>query len=252
MGLIPQVGDVTEKKYTSPKSIVIYGKPKTGKTTVASQLPQDKYLMVDLDNGAYFLDVVKTGAINTLSDFEQAVGELMMLNKDNGGKPLFKYGVIDTISKLEDLAISAGARLYKNSSIGKNWEGEDSDLLNLPRGAGYGYLRTAFIKMVDVLNTLFEHIIYIGHVKDSSISKNGKEVNVTDIDLIGKNKQLINSNVDAIAYMYREDDGLHITFKSSDEILCGSRTPNLRGKDILFADTDGSNAKWDLIFGKDL
>ena len=50
----------TEKvkaKVKNPRFLILFGKPKSGKTTIASQL--DSNLIIDLEGGAEFLSVSK-------------------------------------------------------------------------------------------------------------------------------------------------------------------------------------------------
>ena len=63
----------------------------------------------------------------------------------------------------------------RQTELGKNWKG--TDVTTLARGAGYGYLRTAVKKVIDMFKELCEEFILIGHVKDSITDKDGQEVN---------------------------------------------------------------------------
>lgn len=54
--------------------------------------------------------------------------------KDNPGQ--FEYIALDTITALEDLALPFANKLYRDTSMGKNWD-ENENILKLPNGAGY-------------------------------------------------------------------------------------------------------------------
>ena len=78
----------------SPKNLIIFSKPKTGKTTLLSQLPN--CLLIDLEGGSDYVDAMKIKAnnIKELMDIEAAIIK--------AGKP-YKYIALDTITALEDI-----------------------------------------------------------------------------------------------------------------------------------------------------
>ena len=116
--------------------------------------------------------------------------------------------------------------------MGKNFETKNpgASVLSLPNGAGYLYLRIAYKKWIDRLNTLADHVILVGHLKDKMLEKKGKEVAVKDLDLTGKIKQITCANADAVGYIYREDEETMVSFNSMDDITAGSRCHHLKGK----------------------
>lgn len=103
----------------------------------------------------------------------------------------------------------------------------------------YYYLRISFFKILFYIQSLAEHIILVGHLKDTNIEKKGREVSAKDVGLTGKIKTMLAAKCDAIGYVYRDedDDGnsmLMVTFESSDEVLCGARSNHLKGKTMKF------------------
>ena len=93
------VGAVTK----SPKNLVIFSKPKVGKTTLLSQLKDS--LLIDLEDGSDYVAAVKV-KVTTIQDLfaiEQAIVA--------AGKP-YKYIAIDTISALENMSVSYAEFLY--------------------------------------------------------------------------------------------------------------------------------------------
>lgn len=207
----------------SPKSLIIYAPPKTGKTTIISQL--DNCLLLDLENGSDFVDALKL-KVNSLKDLYE-IGEEIKKQ----GKP-YKRIAIDTISALENWCEDSAKKLYMETPIGKNFKGKS--VLELANGGGYLWLRIAFNQWRTYIETLADEIIFIGHLKEKMIDVQGKEVNAKDIDLTGKLKSITCSVVDAVGYLYRENGKLMITFKSTDEIVCGSRCDHLRGQEFEF------------------
>lgn len=207
----------------SPKNMIIYGAPKIGKTTVLSQL--DDCLIIDLEQGSDMLDALKV-QVNSLKELGEIGKEIY-----TEGKP-YKYVAIDTISKLEEWCEEEGKQIYLKTPMGKNFEQKNPgmSILSLPNGAGYLYLRMAYKKWIDRLNTLADHVILVGHLKDKMLEKKGKEVAVKDLDLTGKIKQITCANADAVGYIYREDDVTMVSFDSLGDVVAGSRCEHLKGK----------------------
>lgn len=207
----------------SPKNMIIYGAPKIGKTTVLSQL--DDCLIIDLEQGSDMLDALKVQA-NSLKELGEIGKEIYQ-----EGKP-YKYVAIDTISKLEEWCEEEGKQIYLKTPMGKNFEQKNPgmSILSLPNGAGYLYLRMAYKKWIDKLNTLADHVILVGHLKDKMLEKKGKEVAVKDLDLTGKIKQITCANADAVGYIYRDDEQTMISFDSLGDVTAGSRCEHLKGR----------------------
>jgi len=207
----------------SPKNMIIYGAPKIGKTTVLSKL--DDCLILDLEEGSDMVDAlkVKVTSLKELGEAGKAIHE---------AKKPYKYVAIDTISKLEEWCEADAKVLYMQTPMGKNFDTKNpgASVLSLPNGAGYLYLRIAYKKWMDRLNTLADHIILVGHLKDKMLEKKGKEVAVKDLDLTGKIKQITCANADAVGYLYREDEKTMVSFDSMDDITAGSRCDHLKGK----------------------
>jgi len=207
----------------SPKNMIIYGAPKIGKTTVLSHL--DDCLIIDLEQGSDMLDALKV-QVNSLKELGEVGKEIY-----TEGKP-YKYVAIDTISKLEEWCEEEGKQIYLKTPMGKNFEQKNPgmSILSLPNGAGYLYLRMAYKKWIDRLNTLADHVILVGHLKDKMLEKKGKEVAVKDLDLTGKIKQITCANADAVGYIYREDDVTMVSFDSLGDVVAGSRCEHLKGR----------------------
>ena len=224
----------------NPKRMVIYSKPKAGKTTAIAGL--DDCLILDFEDGAGFVSAMKIN-IDNLSKLRQVGTQIL-----NQGRP-YKYIAVDTVTALEDMARVLALKLYKATPIGKNYEGEN--VLTLPNGAGYGYLREAMDYLLNYIDTLADNIILLGHLKDKQIEIKGKEVIAADIDLTGKIRNIVCSKADAIGYLSRSNGQTLLNFNTKDEITCGARPEHLRNKEIILAETleDGSyNTYWNRIY----
>jgi hypothetical protein len=211
----------------SPKNLIIFSKPKAGKTTVLSQL--DNCLILDLENGSDYVDAmkIKASSVEEIKHIGAAIKE--------AGNP-YTYVAVDTITALEEMCIPYAELLYTKSPMGKNWPTEGKpkygSILNLPNGAGYPWLREAFTKVIDYIKTWAPRTILVGHVKDTLLEKNGNDFNSLDLDLTGKLKRIASSNSDAIGYLFRRGNKNILSFKTTDEISCGARPEHLRNKEI--------------------
>ena len=226
---------------TNPKRMVIYSKPKTGKTTAFAGL--DDNLIIDLENGSDYVEALKVKA-NSLE-------ELIAIGKQikEQGKP-YKYVTLDTVTALEDMVKPLAAKLYRETPMGKNFSGDD--VIKLPNGAGYLYIRQAFFQVLDFVDTLADTVILSGHIKDKQVDDKGELVMSANIDLTGKIKSLICANADAIGYMFRKGDKVILSFKTNDEVTCGARPEHLRNQEIVISESvDGKIiTHWDRVYVK--
>jgi len=237
----------TEKikaKIKNPRCMVIYSAPKTGKSSMFTNL--DNCLLVDIENGSNYLDALKV-SINNLKELKE-LGDEIIKNK----KP-YKYIAIDTVTELESWCIPAATEFYKTKTVmGKNFTGDN--VLMLPNGAGYLYLRNIFQNYLSFIYTWADNIILVGHLKDKEIEKNGKAVSSKDLDLTGKLKQITCAKADAIGFLRRKEKNknyISFTPSSTEEITCGSRCFHLRNQDILISEMNEKEelkVYWDKIF----
>lgn len=207
----------------NPRILVIYSAPKVGKTTLLSQL--DDCLILDLEKGSGSVDAMKV-ELNSMSELGECIKEIRSKNNP------YKYLAIDTITKLEDWCEDLATQDYRKSPMGKSFEGKS--ILELPNGAGYFWLRQAFARVKESIESCAENIIYSGHLRDKMIEKKGKEISAKDLDLTGKIKSITCANADALGYLYRENGELMISFASNDDVICGARPEHLRGQMFQF------------------
>ena len=88
----------------NPKRMVIYSKPKTGKTTAYAGLENN--LILDLEHGSDYVDAlkIKINSLQELLDTGKAIKE--------AGRP-YKYVTIDTVTALEDMIMPLAIKLYR-------------------------------------------------------------------------------------------------------------------------------------------
>jgi len=242
-------------EHQSPKNMIIFSKPKVGKTSLFSKL--DNCLIIDLENGTDYVDALKLKA-TSIAEIK-AIGEEIKA----AGKP-YKYIALDTITALEEMCIPLAEQIYSKTTMGKNWFKIEEDgtpskdsgkalysnILNMPNGAGYPYLREAFMKVIEYVKTLAPRVILVGHIKDVLLEKSGSEFTSMDLDLTGKIKRITSSQSDAIGYLYRKGNQNILSFKTNDQISCGARPDHLRNQEIVVSEmTDkGLITHWDKVY----
>lgn len=94
-------------KVQNPRFLILFGKPKAGKTTLVSKLENN--LIVDLEGGSEFLDAlaVQARSVKDLGDIANAIKEEI---NTSGNKP-YKYITIDNASRLEEMALPYAVQL---------------------------------------------------------------------------------------------------------------------------------------------
>ena len=209
----------------NPKSLLLYGAPKVGKTTALSQL--DNCLIIDTEGGANMVE----GYVESIDNREELI-ELLKQAQDGHD---YKYVAIDTIDKIATWAEQA---VCKEESV--------SAVQDLAFGKGFGLVREKVLNTVGILKTIFPHVIIIGHRKWARAVVDSKAiVEPESLDLTGKLKNMLMADCDAIGYVYRDEDkgNLMVSFKANESLEAGSRSPHLKGKEL--------ELKWNLIYKGD-
>lgn len=242
--------------HKSPKNLILFSKPKVGKTELLAQL--EDCLILDLEEGSDYVDAlkIKAGSVQEI----KAIGEQIKAARAESGKPPYKYIAVDTVTALESICVPYAEILYAKTSMGQYWfkgktgqksgKSQYGTVLNLPNGQGWGYLREAVTKMVEYLKDLAPRLILVGHVKDVLLEKSGGEFNSQDLDLTGKIKRILSSQSDAIGYMYRKGNQNILSFKTTDEVACGARPDHLRNAEIVISEMteEGLVTHWDKVY----
>lgn len=144
----------------SMRFVIFFGRPKAGKSSAMAAL--DSNLIIDLENGYKNLSalVIQARNINDFGEIAKALQEEIQKT----GKYPYKYITIDNATRLEEMCMSYAITLYKQTPMGKNYQG--TDIRTLPNGSGYMYIRQAVRKVIDMFRTLCETLILVAHTKD--------------------------------------------------------------------------------------
>lgn len=236
----------TEKvkaRVKNPRFLIIYGKPKSGKTTLVAFLESN--LIIDLEGGTEFIDCLAIQArnINDLGEIANAIREK---NKECNGY-FYKHITIDNATRLEELTLDYARILYNQTPMGKSFKG---DVRTLPQGAGWFYIRQAVRKVIDMFRDLCEEFILVGHTKEKIINKEGEELSEMQLDLAGKLSDIICGEADAIGYVYRKKNQTIISFKGGENTIVEARASHLKGQNIVIAESNDNNISvfWDKIY----
>ena len=238
----------TEKnkpKVNNPNFFMLFGRPTSGKTTLLSKL--DNCLIIDLEGGSEFLEALSIQArtIEDLGNISRAINE----ETAKTGKKPYKYIAIDNATRLEEMCLGYAKVLYKQTPMGKSYNGDD--IRTLPNGSGYMYLRMAVRKVIDMFRNLCDNFILIGHTKEKMINKEGEELSEMALDLVGKLGDIVCGEADAVGYVYRKKNETIISFEGGDNSVREARAPHIRGKKIVIAESNENNeinVHWDRIY----
>jgi hypothetical protein len=206
----------------NPKTMLLYGAPKVGKTTALSQL--NDCLIIDTEGGANMIE----GYVESVNSREELI---KLLQQAQDGHE-YQYVAIDTIDKIAAWAESSVCEEENVSAV-----------QDLAFGKGFGMVREKVLNTVQFLKEIFPHVIIIGHRKWARAVVDSKAiVEPESLDLTGKLKNMLMADCDAIGYVYRDDEKgkLKVSFKANEALEAGSRSPHLKGKDI--------ELKWNLIY----
>ena len=198
----------------NPKTMLLYGAPKVGKTTALSKL--DNCLIIDTEGGANMIE----GYVESVKDR----AELITLLKEAQDGHEFKYVAIDTIDRVATWADKAVCEEEGVTAV-----------QDLPFGKGFGLVREKVLNTIHFLKEIFPHVIIIGHRKWARAIVDGKAmVEPESLDLTGKLKNMLMADCDAIGYVYRDDENkkLMVSFQANEALEAGSRSPHLRGKEM--------------------
>lgn len=229
----------------SMRFVIFFGRPKAGKSSAMAAL--DSNLIIDLENGYKNLSalVIQARNINDFGEIAKALQEEIQKT----GKYPYKYITIDNATRLEEMCMGYAITLYKQTPMGKNYQG--TDIRTLPNGSGYMYIRQAVRKVIDMFRTLCETLILVAHTKDRQINMEGQEMNEMTLDLTGKLGDILCGEADAIGYVYRKKNQTIISFEGGESSVREARPEHLRGKKIIIAESDEDNKLtfyWDKIF----
>ncbi|GIU70090.1 MAG: hypothetical protein KatS3mg002_1326 [Candidatus Woesearchaeota archaeon] len=237
--------------YSNIKHVVLYALPKIGKTTAVSLIPNNVILAFEDQSFFVEADIIDMRANNDeqIKNKLKELPEYVKSLKEAG----YKFITIDTLSSMLPFGKYLGEALYSKTLIGKNWfsknKAEYGDLLNLPKGLGYEYLRQGINRIYDYLFDSGLKVITVAHVKEKYSDETGN-VSMLDIDAPGSLSRSIAKDAQIVGYLTKKKkDEVWISFKNFDNTITGTIIKELQDTEILLTkrEDDKIISNWDEI-----
>lgn len=203
------------------KFLLIYGQPKTGKSTFGSQLP--RALFMNFEQGTNALAGIKSQPILRWTDAKKVLTQL----RKPQAKEIFDTIVVDTASIAWQLCEKYICQRENVDSI-----------RDVPWGQGWNMLKQEFSEFWREITLLGFGILFIAHSKDKPTemrTEDGETITAVCPDLPNQCYTIINSIVDIIGYLQVQmnPDGTSERFlytRSTPTVFAGSRYQYLAPK----------------------
>ena len=198
------------------KYILIYGQPKIGKTTLASQFPRN--LLLAFEPGYNGLDNIMVQPITKWSEFKQVLRQLAQ--KEVQEK--FDTITIDTA----DIAWDYCEKFICSSNVNESTGETPKTLGDIPWGKGYDLCKKEFDSALRQIAMLGYGLVIISHEQLKNVkTEKGDEYQKFMPTLSDRPKLIVNRLVDIIAYLRlsTEDGRRYIYTRGNDRFEAGSR-----------------------------
>ena len=203
------------------KFLLIYGQPKTGKSTFGSQLP--RALFMNFEQGTNALAGIKSQPILRWTDAKKVLTQL----RKPQAKEIFDTIVVDTASIAWQLCEKYICQRENVESI-----------RDVPWGQGWNMLKQEFSEFWREITLLGFGILFIAHSKEKPTEmtdEEGNPISAVCPDLPNQCYTIINSIVDIIGYLQVQmnPDGTserYLYTRSTPSVFAGSRYQYLKPK----------------------
>jgi hypothetical protein len=182
------------------QTILVYGKPKTGKTTFLSGLPNNLWLATEDGHKGI------RGYMDRLYSWEQFLGDIQELSDQDMKKCPYHAVTVDTLNGLYDLC---------NDYVCKKKGFEHPS--DPAQGKGWQLIREEFLKQLNKLIALPLGTIFIAHAVALGDDKDKAKTEIIVPDLPGKLRTSISGLANCVFYSTVEDDfekGLSFVIKT--------------------------------------
>ena len=204
-------------KDMSGYSVMMYGEPKSGKTTTASKFP--KALIAAFEKGYSAIPNVMAAPINSWSEFRQLLKQL----EKPEAKATYSTIVVDTADIAYDYCIKYICA--KASDASHDYE----SIGDIPYGRGYKMAETEFDECLRKILQMDYGLVLISHAVDKSFTDtNGNEYNQIVPTLDARARKICERTCDIIGYThgeYNADGGTttYMEMRGTPRFVAGSR-----------------------------
>ena len=197
-------------------SVLFYGEPKSGKTTISSKFPGA--LILAFEKGYNAIPGIMAKPMNSWNDFKKVLVEL----KDEDVKSIFKTIVIDTA----DIAYGFCEKYIcsRESDAKNNYE----QISDLPFGKGYRLAQQEFDECLRKILQMDYGLILISHATDKTFKDEaGNEYNQIIPTLDNKARLVCERTCDIIGYsrQVQTEEGVRtrLFMRGTPRFVAGSR-----------------------------
>lgn len=201
------------------KYILIYGKPKTGKTTLASRFP--KNLLIAFEKGYNAIDGIKAVDINKWADFKLVLRQL----EKPEAREMYDTITIDTTTIAYEMC-----EQFICSQNGVQ------SIADIPWGGGYSATKKEFEKCLRKITMLGYGLVLISHIETrKEKTSDDSEIEILAPSMPKRCYEVVNQIVDIIGYISTEwdDEGNSqrwLYTRQTPTVMAGSRFPYLAPK----------------------
>ena len=201
------------------KYILVYGKPKTGKTTLASRFP--KNLLVAFEKGYNAIDGIKAVDINKWADFKLVLRQL----EKPEAREMYDTITIDTTTIAYEMCEQYVCAQNAVQSIS-----------DIPWGQGYSATKKEFEKCLRKITMLGYGLVLISHIETrKEKTSDDSEIEILAPSMPKRCYEVVNQIVDIIGYISTEwdDSGNSVRWlytRQTPTVMAGSRFKYLAPK----------------------
>lgn len=196
--------------FPTNESTLIFGAPKSMKTTLAAQWPECLILNLEGFGNVRYITGAYIQEINTMEELREAYAQLAAMGKDIP----YETVAIDTIDVVNELAEREAVKELGIKEMGEAGYGAD-----------WGRSRSIVLNIIKQFSNLPVNLLVVAHSRWAIVN----EVNVGHtIDLPGKLARFAMANIDNILFTTIDKKGKpRIVFRPTKGIEAGSRNPVL-------------------------
>lgn len=201
------------------KYILIYGKPKSGKTTLSSKFP--KNLLLAFEKGYNAIDNIYAQDINRWSDFKQVLRQL----EKPEARQRYDTITIDTATIAYDMC-----EQYVCAQNGVQ------TIRDIPWGQGWGLVKKEFESCLRKITMLGYGLVLISHIETrKEKTSDDSEIEILAPSMPKRCYEVVNQIVDIIGYISTEWDEngeshRYLYTRATPTVMAGSRFKYLAPK----------------------